>query len=217
MTEPVMMTPPRARSPYASVGAIVVSVVIVALLVVFAYSRMTRPDAPAVTAGAGGKPAAAGARPTPSGKGSEAADPSFTGTSHPDDVIMARQLLMDGNETAMGPIDRAAGGEDIPLAALKEQAYAIYTYLSAVPHLFPSETKPVTSPDGSPPATAATAAVWDDFDAFYGRAMAAANDAYDASQAADIAKFRTLAMQLRMDCDSCHAKYMHVFDPTTGK
>jgi len=108
-------------------------------------------------------------------------------------------------------------GEDIPLAALKEQAYAIYTYLSAVPHLFPSETKPVTSPDGSPPATAATAAVWDDFDAFYGRAMAAANDAYDASQAADIAKFRTLAMQLRMDCDSCHAKYMHVFDPTTGK
>ena len=47
--------------------------------------------------------------------------------------------------------------------------------------------------------------------------MAAASTAYDASQATDIGKFRTLAMQLRMDCDSCHAKYMHVFDPATGK
>jgi cytochrome c556 len=130
---------------------------------------------------------------------------------------MARQLLMDGNETAMMPIDRAAGGADIPLATLKEQAYAIYTWLSVAPHLFPSSTRPVVAPDGSPPATAATDAIWADFDAFYQASTDAANVAYDASQAADITKFRASAMQLRMACDSCHDKYMHVFDPTTGK
>jgi cytochrome c556 len=124
---------------------------------------------------------------------------------------------MDGNETRMGPVDRAAGGEDLPLQSLKDDAYAIYTYLSVAPHLFPVETKPVASPDGSPPSTAATAAVWADFDAFYDEAMIAANIAYDASQAPDIGKFRDLAKQLRMACDSCHATYMHVFDPTTGK
>jgi cytochrome c556 len=214
MTEPVI--PPRVRSPYASAGAMVVSAIVVLLLVVFAYSRITRPEAPVVAAEGPAKPGTA-AKPTPPGKGAPVADASFTGRSHPDDVIMARQLLMDGNETAMGPIDRAAGGEDIPLAALKDQAYAIYTNLSAAPHLFPPETKPAVSPDGSPPATAATATVWEDFDGFYDQAMAAASTAYDASQASDIGKFRTLAMQIRMHCDSCHAKYMHVFDPTTGK
>jgi hypothetical protein len=193
MAEPMAVdSAPAPHTPLQRVGVVVVGVVIVALLASFAYSRLSRPAGPVL-------------------------DASYTGFSKPDDVITARQLLMDGNETAMVPIDRAAGGEDIPLATLKDQAYAIYTYLSIAPHLFQAGTKPVVSPDGSPPATAATVAVWQDFDAFYKAAADAAQVAYNASQAGDIAKFRTLAMQLRADCDSCHATYMHVFDPTTGK
>ncbi len=148
-------------------------------------------------------------------RGAAAADdPSLTGTSHTDDLVLARQLLMDINETAMMPIDRAAGGADIDLGVLKTQAYNIYTALSVAPHLFPSSTKPVYDKDGAPtPSTAAAAGIWDDFEAFYTQMTDAANLAYDLSQAADIGKFRTLAKQMRVSCDSCHETHMKVYDP----
>jgi len=146
------------------------------------------------------------------------ADPSLTGVTHADDVVLARQLLMENNETAMMPIDRAAAGDNIDLATLKDSAYSVYTVLSAAPHLFPSSTKPVYDKDGTPtPSTAAAPAIWEDFDAFYNRFTDAANLAYDMSQAKDIATFRTMAKQLRADCDGCHAKNMNVFDPTKQK
>jgi hypothetical protein len=142
-------------------------------------------------------------------------DPSLTGTSHTDDLIMARQLLMDSNDTAMMTVDPATPPANANLDALKMAAYLIYTNLSVAPHLFPSSTKPTIGPDGSPdPATAASPKIWDNFDAFYGQFMDAANLAYDMSQATDVAKFRTQAMMLRADCDACHAKNMNVFDPT---
>jgi cytochrome c556 len=145
-------------------------------------------------------------------------DPSLTGISHTDDLILARQLLMDSNETAMGPIDRAASGEKIDLATLKNLAYTIYTNLSVAPHLFPSSTKPVIGADGSPePATAAAPDIWKDFDAFYNQFTDAAMTAYDMSQATDQTKFVMGAKELRMDCDGCHAKNMNVFDPTKQK
>jgi cytochrome c556 len=146
------------------------------------------------------------------------ADPSNTGVTRTDDLILARQLLFDMNESAMMPIDRAAGGADLDLGLLKAQAYTIYTVLSVAPHLFPSSTKPVFDKDGVPaPSTAASPKIWDDFDAFYDQMTDAANVAYDASQAADIGKFRPLAMQLRMACDSCHDKHMQVYDPTAKR
>ena len=43
----------------------------------------------------------------------------LTGASRPDDVIMARQLLMDAIESEMTPIDLAVGGRQMPLADLK--------------------------------------------------------------------------------------------------
>jgi cytochrome c556 len=151
----------------------------------------------------------------PHGAAGADADPSLTGSSHTDDAILARQLLMDLNETAMMPIDRAAGGAVLDLTMLKAQAYTIYTVLSVAPHLFPSSTKPVFDKDGVPtPSTAASPKIWDNFEAFYGQMADAASVAYDASQAADIAKFRTLAMQMRTGCDSCHDKNMQVYDPT---
>ncbi len=71
--------------------------------------------------------------------------------------------------------------------------------------------------DGTPPSTAATEVIRADFGGFYQAAADAANVAYEASQAPDIEKSRASARQPRIACDSCHGKYMHVFDPATGK
>jgi cytochrome c556 len=133
--------------------------------------------------------------------------------NHAEHVITARQLLMHGNELAMMPIERAVAGEDIGLAALKANAYSIYIGLTAAPHLFPPTTKPVPQPDGSAPLTAAASRIWDDFDAFYREMTAAADLAYRASQAPDIATLRALGAEMRANCDACHAKNMEVFDP----
>ena len=142
-------------------------------------------------------------------------DPSITGISHTDDLVMARQLLMDSNETAMMTVNPATPPANPDLAAMKAAAYQIYTNLSIAPHLFPSSTKPVIGADGSPtPSTAASPKIWDNFDAFYQQMTDAANLAYDMSQATDVAKFRMQATMLRADCDGCHGKNMNVFDPT---
>ena len=138
----------------------------------------------------------------------------LTGASRPDDVIMARQLLMDAIESEMTPIDLAVGGRQMPLADLKARAYMINTLLTAFPHLFPPETKPVTAPDGTPGATSATMAVWDDFDKFYDGAQDAAAAAFDASQAADFAQFQAPAARLRAACDACHKQYTQTVDHT---
>ena len=140
------------------------------------------------------------------------ADAGLTGLARGDEVIMARQLLMDGNETAMMSIDLAAGGKAVPLPQLQAEAYLVFSYMTAFPHLFPPQTKPIAGPDGSPSASSATMAVWDDFEAFYSASMEAANIAFDASQAKDLAGFVKQAKALRTSCDSCHETYMHVQD-----
>ncbi|MFO1185804.1 MAG: cytochrome c [Bauldia sp.] len=128
----------------------------------------------------------------------------LTGAKHTDDVVMARQLLMDAVETEMGVIE----GGKADLANLKNRAYSINTLLSAFPHLFPPETKP--GPDVS---TSATPAVWQDFEKFYDKVQNAANVAFDASQAEDAAKFGAAAKSLRAACDTCHETYMLVVGP----
>jgi len=132
----------------------------------------------------------------------------LTGTNHPDDVVMARQLVMDSIDTDMGAMEAAIAGSKIDLAGLKDRAYRISTLLSAFPHLFPPETKP--TPDLS---TSATPAVWQDFDGFYDKVQDAAGMALDASQASDAAKLASGVKSLRAACDSCHAVYMHVAAP----
>jgi cytochrome c556 len=134
----------------------------------------------------------------------------LTGVDKPGDVVQARQTVMDGIDTEMHDIDQAGAGERIPLDALKAHADRISTLLTAFPHLFPPQTQP--SPDAPVPTTAAPA-VWKEFEDFYGRAMAAAKTALDASQAATLELFRPLGMDLRAACDSCHAKYMQVDQP----
>jgi Cytochrome C' len=80
---------------------------------------------------------------------------------------MARQLLMDGIDEEMQPIDIAGAGKDTPLEELKAHASRISTMFPAFPHLFPPQTKPGTSADAAAIPTTATAAVWEKFDDFY--------------------------------------------------
>jgi cytochrome c556 len=145
-------------------------------------------------------------------------DPSNTAVTRTDDFVLGRQMLMNLNETAMMPIDRLAGGQNVDLGFVKGQAFIISSVLSASGHMFPSVTKPVFDKDGAPtPSTAASPKIWDDFDAFYEAMTDVSNLAYDLSQVPDVAKARTLAMQLRAACDSCHDKYMQVYDPTKAR
>ena len=135
----------------------------------------------------------------------------LTGIDKPGDVVQARQTLMDEIDTEMHDIDQAGAGEAVPLETLKAHADRISTMLTAFPHLFPPQTQP--SPNAPIPTTAAPA-VWKEFEDFYGRAMAGAKTALDASQAATLEQFRPLGTDLRAACDSCHAKYMQVDQPT---
>jgi cytochrome c556 len=132
----------------------------------------------------------------------------LTGIDRAADVVQARQLLMAGIEEEMQPID-LAGDKDIPLDDLKSNAYRINIMLAAFPHLFPPQTKP--GPDTF--STAAAPEIWQDFEAFYTQADAAAKVAYDASQATAIEQFRDNAKKLRAACDGCHGKYMKVDPP----
>jgi cytochrome c556 len=142
------------------------------------------------------------------------ADPSNTAVTRTDDFVLGRQMLMNLNESAMVPIDKLGLGENVDLRAVKDQAFLISSVLTAAPHMFPSSTKPVFDKDGSPtPSTAASPKIWDDFDAFYDAMIDSSNVAYDLSQATDAARARPLAMQLRATCDSCHEKWMQVYDP----
>ena len=58
--------------------------------------------------------------------------PGLTGIDRADDVITARQLLMEGIEDEMKDIDVAAGGQSLPLDELKSHAYMISTLLSVI-------------------------------------------------------------------------------------
>jgi cytochrome c556 len=140
--------------------------------------------------------------------------PGLTGADHADDIVMARQLLMDGIEEEMMTIEAATGGKPVPLDDLKTSAYRISTYLAAFPHLFPPQTKPKPGTDGSPSPTAAATKIWENFDDFYAKTQAATAAAYDASQAGNVAQFGEHAKKLRGACDGCHAQYMHVGEPS---
>src|SRR5262249_16986580 len=105
----------------------------------------------------------------------------LTGGDRADDVIMARQLLMAGLEEDMMVVELSVEGKDFKLPDLQARAYSMTRLLTAFPHLFPPQTKPPT--DGSPSSTAASPAVWESFDDFYTKVMAAAMTAFDAGQA----------------------------------
>jgi cytochrome c556 len=140
--------------------------------------------------------------------------PGLTGIDQADDVIAARQLVMDGIESEMMVIEIGLEGNAPQFDDLKARADRISTLLTAFPHLFPPQTKPGKAADGSPINTTATLAIWQDFDGFYGIAKGAATTAYDASQVGTADQFREHVKKLRSACDGCHAQFMHVEGPS---
>jgi cytochrome c556 len=140
--------------------------------------------------------------------------PGLTGIDRSDDVIAARQLVMDGIESEMMEIELGLESKAPHYEDLKARADRISTLLTAFPHLFPPQTKPGKAADGSPINTTATPAIWDDFDAFYVIAKDAATAAYDASQAGTADKLSEQVKKLRVGCDGCHARYMKVEPPS---
>ena len=76
--------------------------------------------------------------------------PGLTGIDRSDDVIAARQLLMDGVESEMMEIELGLERSAPQFDDLKARADRISTLLTAFPHLFPPQTKPGVAADGSP-------------------------------------------------------------------
>src|SRR5436190_19518607 len=64
----------------------------------------------------------------------------LTGGDRPDDVIMARQLLMEGMEEEMMVVELSVEGKEFKLADLQARAYSMQRLLAAFPHLFPPQT-----------------------------------------------------------------------------
>jgi cytochrome c556 len=140
--------------------------------------------------------------------------PSLTGIDRSDDVIQARQLLMDSIESEMMDIEIALELRAPQFNDLKARADRISTMLTAFPHLFPPQTKPGVAADGSTINTTATLALWQNFDAFYDMAKSAATVALDGNQASTLDQFREHVKKLRVACDGCHAQYMKVPPPS---
>lgn len=124
-----------------------------------------------------------------------------------DDVVQARQFLMDAIDEQIAPLDRATAGQKSDLQDLKDRAYLINVLMAAFPHLFPAGTRPAEIPDGGI-QTSATPDVWDNFETFYGLSQTAATAAYEASQAVDVAGLKLHATELRQACDACHMGFM---------
>jgi cytochrome c556 len=126
------------------------------------------------------------------------------------DAILARKALGDTFCDKMDLIEKAArSGAHIPGAA-RDAADTVSVLLLAFPHLFPPTSNRWT-PDGDVDPVAGTMAspeIWSDFPDFYRRAKDASRIALALSRATTDEEFRTLTMDLRVACDSCHALYL---------
>lgn len=128
------------------------------------------------------------------------------------DTINARRGLMNQLTTLQGMIDtRVASGEYPP--ELYDLSQAAAASFDAFALLLPEETNLL----GGAPAvegaeTTAAAAIWDDLPAFQQLVHSAAANARSASEAEDLAAFRTSWAKVEQSCTSCHETYVF-YDP----
>jgi cytochrome c556 len=128
----------------------------------------------------------------------------------PGDAIIARKTMMDSLSDKMDTIEAMVASGKINLDQGRADADTISTFLMAFPHLFPPATnqwKPNVDRD---PATDTFASpdIWSKFADFYRQATAASKSAYAASRAQGDNEFKAAMMQLRTQCNTCHAAYM---------
>jgi len=131
------------------------------------------------------------------------------GIAAPKDVIFARKILMATIANSMYPVDQMLQTGKIDLSVARHHADAIAGMMTAFPHLFPPSTNTWTAnaPRDAATDTFADPAIWLSYEFFYKECKAAADYAYDASQAQTEEEFRKHAVQLRLTCDTCHATY----------
>ena len=140
------------------------------------------------------------------------AGPGWTGLTHPEDVILARQELMIEAERLMRPIDSFTAGEAADESDLRSAAETIHHIMLAVPHLFPPPTNR-HDPTAAEPVTLALPAIWQDFAAFYALATAASHAATTLAGSSDAAALVADGRALRAACDGCHAPFLRPYVP----
>jgi cytochrome c556 len=127
------------------------------------------------------------------------------------DEVFARKILMDAIGRNMDEIEgMMASPKGVDMAEGREHADNISIMLMAFPHLFPADTnqwKPNFERDPGRDTYAAPE-LWTAYADFYARATQASKVAYNASRAQQESAFKTLAIELRAACDSCHAAYL---------
>jgi cytochrome c556 len=136
--------------------------------------------------------------------------PGWTGLTHPQDVIDARQQLMMEIERIMKPIDLLSTGAQADPEVLRSTARTIGKMLLAVPQLFPPTTN-LYDPKVETPVTIAMPAIWTSFPAFYQMAKASVAAADEMATLQDAKALPAAAAKLRATCDACHAPYLRPY------
>lgn len=144
------------------------------------------------------------ANPAPTG------GPGWTGITHPEDVIAARQELMEHAELLMEPIDTITVEEVTNTDQLRTNAEAIAAMLAALPHLFPPTTN-LFDPRVQEPKTLALPAIWKNFDSFYKLAAAASSAAEAMSETHGKEQLRAASLRLRASCEACHTLFLRPY------
>jgi cytochrome c556 len=136
--------------------------------------------------------------------------PGWTGVTHIEDLILARQALMLEIERLMRPLDEFTVGEPADPDDLRSAATTISQMLLAVPHLFPPTTN-LYDETSDTPITIALPAIWDSFDTFYTLAGAAADSATALSSMQSDDEIIQGSLNLRASCDACHALFLRPY------
>ncbi len=142
--------------------------------------------------------------------------PGWTGLTHADEVITARQELMTQMEVLMAPLDTATIEPIRDMAVLRANGESISVMLTAFPHLFPPTTNR-HDPRDPLTRTLALPTVWKSFEGFLALAKASAQAAESVADASDEPSLKAAARQLRASCDSCHAVYLRKYEPPKPK
>ena len=145
-----------------------------------------------------------------SGAAADMSDPSWTGLTHPQEVILARQELMEFIEALMKPIDLITVDVPASSAVLKEHAEVITAMLTAVPHLFPPTTN-LYDQSKAEQVTIALPAIWENFEGFHALAANAVKAGEAMAAAEGIEAQKKASVALRAACDACHAGFMRAY------
>ena len=140
----------------------------------------------------------------------------WTGVTHPKEVIVARQELMEHIELLMEPIDTLTVQPVQDVERVRQNAEIIGAVLLSVPHLFPPSTN-LFDAKASQPQTLALPPIWKQFDTFYRLAGFAAKATEVMAEAKDEPAMRRASLALRGSCDACHTLYLRRYEPPKTK